>query len=135
MPIDVERYKRKIRRANPRFNLVPCIDILFTLLIFLVVTSSFQGINEGTSSSSGKPEPRETLGPSEYYLISVAGLKKVIVNNVDKSEYIKNSAIAVHTRVLDEGEITIRPREGLIIIQTHQGFPVNKAVNRNTQQK
>ncbi|MDI9623670.1 MAG: biopolymer transporter ExbD [Methanothermobacter sp.] len=127
MPIDVERYKRKIRRANPRFNLVPFIDILFTLLIFLVVTSSFQGINEG-ASSSGKPEPGESLGPSEYYLIPVAGLTKVMVNGVDKSEYIRNSAIAVHTRVLDEGEITIRPREGLIIIQTPPGFPVDKAV-------
>ncbi|MBC7100245.1 biopolymer transporter ExbD [Methanothermobacter tenebrarum] len=127
MPIDVERYKRKIKKANPRFNLVPFIDILFTLLIFLVVTSSFQGINEG-ASSSGKPEPGESLGPSEYYLIPVAGLKKVIVNGVDKSEYIRNSAIAVHTRVLDEGEITIRPREGLIIIQTPPGFPLDKAV-------
>jgi len=127
LPIDVERYKRKIKKANPRFNLVPFIDILFTLLIFLVVTSSFQGINEG-ASSSGKPEPGESLGPSEYYLIPVAGLKKVIVNGVDKSEYIRNSAIAVHTRVLDEGEITIRPREGLIIIQTPPGFPLDKAV-------
>jgi len=63
LPIGVERYKRKIKRANPRFNLVPFIDILFTLLIFFVVTGSFQGINEGTFSSSGKPEPGETLGP------------------------------------------------------------------------
>jgi len=133
LPIDVERYKRKIKRANPRFNLVPFIDILFTLLIFLVVTGSFQGINEGTSSSSGKPEPSETLGPSEYYLIPVSGLKKVTVNGMDKSEYIRNSAIAVHTRVLDEGEITIKPREGLIIIQTPPGFPVDKAVKSPTQ--
>lgn len=127
MAIDVERYRRKIKGANPRFNLVPFIDVLFTLLIFLVVTSSFHGANEG-GSSSGKPEPSESLGPSEYYLIPVAGLKKVTVNGMDKSEYIKGSAIAVHTSVLDEGEIIIKPREGLIIIQTPPGFPVDKAV-------
>jgi len=131
LPIDVERYKRRIKGANPRFNLVPFIDVLFTLLIFLVVTSSFHGTNEG-ASSSGKPEQGESLGPSEYYLIPVAGLKKVMVNGIDKSEYIKNSAIAVHTRVIDEGEIIIKPRNGLIIIQTPPGFPVDKAVRSPT---
>jgi len=131
LAIDIERYKRKIKGTNPRFNLVPFIDILFTLLIFLVITSTFHGTNEG-GSPSGKPEPSESLGPSEYYLIPVAGLKKVTVNGMDKSEYIKNSAIAVHTRVLDEGEIIIKPREGLIIIQTPPGFPADKAVKSPT---
>lgn len=131
LPIDVERYKRRIRRANPHFNLVPFIDMLFTLLIFLVITSSFHGTNEG-ASSSGKPEPGESLGPSEYYLLPVAGLKKVMVNGIDKSEYIRNSAIAVHTNVIDEGEIIIKPRSGLIIIQTPPGFPADKAVRSPT---
>jgi len=49
------------------------------------------------------------------------------------NQNIRNSAIAVHTRVLDEGEITIKPREGFIIIQAPPGFPVDKAVKSPTQ--
>ncbi len=127
MPFDIEKYRKKVKGNNPHFNMIPFIDILFTLLIFLVITSSFHAADEGVSSS-GKPEVNQGSGPSEYYLIPVAGLKKVTVNGIDKSEYIRNSAIAVHKRVIDEGEIIIRPREGLIIIKTPPGFPVDEAV-------
>ena len=55
------------RENNPRVNLVPLIDVIFTILIFLMVTSSFQAAAD-TSSSSGKPEINQTTGPSDYYL-------------------------------------------------------------------
>ena len=80
-----------------------------------MVTSSFQA-SADTSSTSGKPELNQTSGPSDYYLIPVAGLKSVTVNGVDMSKDIKNGAIAVHTKVIDEGEIIIKSKEGAIVI-------------------
>ena len=131
MALDIEKYRKNVRGQNPRFNMVPFIDILFTILIFLVVTSSFQAADQ-TSASSGKPEITESQGPSEYYLIPVAGLVKVTVNGVDMSSFIRNSAIAVHTRVIDEGEIIIKPKDGLIIITAPDDLPVDKAVRAPT---
>lgn len=127
MALDVNKYRNKLRENNPRFNMVPFIDVVFTILIFLMVTSSFSAADQ-TQSDSGKPQLNESSGSSEYYLIPVAGLKKVTVNGQDMSSYIRNSAIAVHTRVIDEGEMIIRPKNGEIIITTPQDFPINKAV-------
>lgn len=128
MAMDVNKYRNKLRNNNPRFNMVPFIDIIFTILIFLMVTSSF-GTADQTQSVSGKPQvSQQSGGPSEYYLIPVAGLKKVTVNGIDMSSYIRNGAIAVHTTVIDEGEIIIRPKNGEIIITTPTNFPPNEAV-------
>lgn len=127
MSMDVDKYRSKLRNNNPRFNMVPFIDIIFTILIFLVVTSNFGAADQ--MQSSGKPEiAQQTNGPSEYYLIPVAGLKKVTVNGIDVSGNIRNGAIAVHTTVIDSGEIIIRPKNGEIIITTPANFPVQKAV-------
>lgn len=128
MAIDTNSYRRKLQTRQARVNLVPLIDVIFTILIFLMVTSSFQAVAD-TSSSSGKPQISQSSGSSEYYLIPVAGLKKVIVNGVDMSSYIRNSAIAVHTRVIDEGEISIKPKEGAIIITAPAGMSPDKAVS------
>ncbi|WBF07376.1 ExbD/TolR family protein [Methanothermobacter thermautotrophicus] len=125
MALDTERYRNKIH-GKPRFNMVPFIDILFTILIFLVVTATFSG--GGSGEASGKPEISENTGPSEYYLIPVAGLRRVTVNGIDMSDRIRNGAVAVHTRVIDEGEIIIRPKEGAIIITTPPDLPVERAV-------
>ncbi|MGF7117748.1 ExbD/TolR family protein [Methanobacterium oryzae] len=127
MALDVNKYRNKIRENNPRFNMVPFIDVVFTILIFLMVTSSFSAADQ-TQSDSGKPQMSESNGSSEYYLIPVAGLKKVTVNGQDMSSYIRNSAIAVHTNVIDYGEITIRPKNGEIIITTPPDFAIDKAV-------
>lgn len=128
MTMDINKYRNKLRDNNPRFNMVPFIDIIFTILIFLVVTSSFAATDQ-TQSVSGKPQvTNQTSGPSEYYLIPVAGLKKVTVNGIDMSGYIRNGAIAVHTNVIDEGEMVIRPKNGEIIITTPPGFAIDKAV-------
>jgi biopolymer transport protein ExbD len=128
MALDTSRYRNKLRDNNPRVNLVPLIDVIFTILIFLMVTSSFQAVSD-TSASSGKPEINQTTGPSDYYLIPVTGLKSVTVNGVDMSNDIKNGAIAVHTKVIDEGEIIIKAKEGSIVITTPPGMSPEQAVN------
>jgi len=128
MAIDVDKYRNKLRQNNPRFNMVPFIDVIFTLLIFLMVTSTFGAAADQNQSVSGKPQVTQSSGASQYYLIPVAGLKTVTVNGQDMSSYIRNGAIAVHTDVIDQGEITIKPKDGTIIITTPPGFPVNKAV-------
>jgi biopolymer transport protein ExbD len=128
MALDTTKYRNKLQENNPRVNLVPLIDVIFTILIFLMVTSSFQAAAD-TSSSSGKPEINQTTGPSDYYLIPVSGLKLVTVNGVDMSKDIKNGAIAVHTKVIDEGEIVIKAKEGAIIITAPSGMSPDQAVN------
>ena len=42
---------------------------------------------------------------------------------------IKNGAIAVHTKVIDEGEIIIKAKEGSIVITAPQGMSPEQAVN------
>ncbi|MEG3224441.1 MAG: biopolymer transporter ExbD [Methanobacteriales archaeon Met13] len=126
MAIDTRAYRNKMRSKQARVNLVPLLDVIFTILIFLMVTSSFQAVSD---TSSGKPEVTQTSGTSEYYLIPMAGLHTVTVNGVDTSSYIRNSIIAVHTQVIDEGEIIIRPKDGIIIITTPPGMPPEKAVS------
>ncbi|BDZ70388.1 ExbD/TolR family protein [Methanobacterium petrolearium] len=127
MAINTQSYRRKLRSKQARVNLVPLIDVIFTILIFLMVTSTFQAASD--NGSSGKPEVTDSSGSSEYYLIPVAGLEKVMVDGVDMSSYIRDSAIAVHTRVIDEGEIIIQPKKGTIIITTPAGMSPEDAVS------
>lgn len=127
MALDVNKYRNKLRENNLKFNMVPFIDVVFTILIFLMVTSSFSGA-ESVQSDSGKPQISQSSGPSDYYLIPVAGLKKVTVNGKDMSGYIRDGAIAVHTDVIDGGEMIIRPKNGEIIITTPPEFSPEKAV-------
>jgi biopolymer transport protein ExbD len=127
MALDTSRYRNKLRQNNPQVNLVPLIDVIFTILIFLMVSISFQAAD--TSTSSGKPQMNETTGPSDYYLIPVAGLRLVTVNGVDMSKDIKNGAIAVHTRVIDEGELIINAKQGSITITAPSGMSPDQAVN------
>lgn len=127
MAIDTHGYRRKLRGKKARVNLIPLIDVIFTILIFLMVTSSFQAVSD--SNESGKPQMSQGSGNSEYYLIPVAGLKIVMVNGVDMSQDIRNNAIAVHKRVIDEGEIIIRPKESSIIITSPPDIPPDQAVH------
>lgn len=123
MALDIKKHREKIRGTKPEFNLVPLIDILFTILIFLVVASSFN-----PAIDTGKPAASDDTGNSEYYIIPVAGLQKVLVNGVDMSKDIRNGAIGVHSQVIDHGEISIKPQEGLIDITTPPGMSLAKAV-------
>lgn len=127
MALDTSRYRNKLRDSGPRVNLVPLIDVIFTIMIFLMVTTIFQA--SADTSASGKPQMNQTTGPSDYYLIPVSGLKSVTVNGVDMSNDIRNGAIAVHTKVIDEGEIVIKAKEGAIEITAPPGMSPDVAVN------
>ena len=133
MAIDVKKHKKKFLDQKPTINLVPFIDILFTIMIFLVVTSNFSADvqtddSDAASDASGKPNVTDVSGDQEYYIMPVANLHKVTVNGVDKSDLISGSAIGVQARVIDEGQIIIKPGE--IIITTPAGISPDKAVQR-----
>ena len=133
MAIDVSLYKKRfLEDQKPNINLVPFIDILFTIMIFLVVTSNFSAVDSPMdatdSGASGKPNVTDTSGNAEYYIVPVANLHKVTVNGVDRSDAIANGAVGVQARVMDEGQVTIKPGE--IIITTPDGITPEQAVQR-----
>lgn len=133
MAIDVKAYKKRfLDDQNPSINLVPFIDILFTIMIFLVVTSNFSAVDTPTqatdSGATGKPNVTDVSGDAEYYVVPVANLHKVTVNGVDRSDAIAGGAVGVQAKVIDEGQISIKPGE--IIITTPNGISPDKAVQR-----
>ena len=133
MTIDIKSYKKKFLDKKPSINLVPFIDILFTIMIFLVVTSNFSATDVQTdaadvNSGTGKPNVTDVSGNAEYYVMPVANLHRVTVNGVDRSDAISNSAVGVLARVIDEGQISIKPGE--IIITTPSGISPEDAVRR-----
>ncbi|WP_409200534.1 ExbD/TolR family protein [Methanobrevibacter sp. DSM 116169] len=131
MTIDIRSHKKKVLDQKPQFNLVPFIDILFTILIFLVLTSNFGEVTTDItdvddSSATGKPNVTDTSGTAEYYLVPVHNLQTVIVNGQDMSSLIRGGAIGVHTKVIDEGEVATSP--GKIVITTPPGMSPETAV-------
>ena len=70
MAIDVRKHKKKISDNKPNINLVPLIDILFTIMIFLVVTSNFSEDVQTADTSEdvdggGKPNVTSVSGSEE----------------------------------------------------------------------
>ncbi|WP_296783093.1 biopolymer transporter ExbD [uncultured Methanobrevibacter sp.] len=134
MAIDVKKHKKKFLDQQPRINLVPFIDILFTIMIFLVVTSNFSATDVQTDAaddvkdSGGKPNVTDVSGDQEYYVMPVANLHKVTVNGQDRSDAISGSAVGVQANVIDQGQVTIKPGE--IVIETPPGVPPEVAVQR-----
>ncbi|MBE6508883.1 MAG: biopolymer transporter ExbD [Methanobrevibacter sp.] len=134
MAIDVGKHKKKISDQKPNINLVPFIDILFTIMIFLVVTSNFSATDVQTDAAdvaedaSGKPNVTDVTGDQEYYIVPVANLHKVTVNGQDRSDAISGSAVGVQAKVMDEGQIIIKPGE--IDIKTPSGISPEQAVQR-----
>lgn len=133
MAIDIKSYKKRfLDDQKPNINLVPFIDILFTIMIFLVVTSNFSAVDapmDATDSgATGKPNVTDTSGNAEYYIVPVANLHKVTVNGVDRSDAISGGAVGVQAKVMDEGQISIKPGE--IIITTPPGISPEQAVQR-----
>lgn len=134
MAIDVKRHKKKILDQKPSINLVPFIDILFTIMIFLVVTSNFSATDvqtddaDVTSDATGKPNVTDVSGDQEYYVVPVANLHKVTVDGQDRSDAIAGGAVGVQARVIDEGQVSIKPGE--IVINTPGGISVDQAVQR-----
>ena len=134
MAIDVKKHKKKFLDQKPNINLVPFIDILFTIMIFLVVTSNFSATDVQTDAaddikeSGGKPNVTDISGDQEYYVVPVANLHKVTVNGQDRSDAIAGSAVGIQDNVIDDGQIVIKPGE--IVINTPPGVPIDKAVQR-----
>jgi biopolymer transport protein ExbD len=134
LAIDVGKHKKKVLDNKPSINLVPFIDILFTIMIFLVVTSNFSATDvqmddaDVVEDASGKPNVTDVSGDAEYYVMPVANLHKVTVNGQDRSDAIAGSAVGVQAMVIDEGQITIKPGE--IDIKTPAGISPDKAVQR-----
>ena len=134
MAIDVRKHKKKVLDQKPSINLVPFIDILFTIMIFLVVTSNFSATDVQTDDSdvvddaSGKPNVTDVSGDQEYYVVPVANLHKVTVNGQDRSDAIAGGAVGVQARVIDEGQVIIKPGE--IVITTPAGISPEVAVQR-----
>lgn len=133
MAIDVRKHKKKVLDQKPSINLVPFIDILFTIMIFLVVTSNFSAdvqtdATDAAEEASGKPNVTDVSGDQEYYVVPVAGLNKVTVNGQDRSDAIAGGAVGVQAKVIDQGELKIKP--GLIEIITPPGVPPEVAVKR-----
>ena len=134
MAIDIGRHKKKVSDNKPSINLVPFIDILFTIMIFLVVTSNFSATDVQTDDSdvvddaSGKPNVTDVSGDQEYYVVPVANLHKVTVNGQDRSDAISGGAVGVQAKVIDEGQVTIKPGE--IVITTPAGITPDVAVQR-----
>ena len=134
MAIDVRKHKKKFLDQKPSINLVPFIDILFTIMIFLVVTSNFSATDvqadtaDDLDQGTGKPNVTDVSGDQEYYVVPVANLHKVTVDGQDRSDAIAGSAVGVQARVIDEGQVIIKPGE--IVIQTPPGISVEQAVQR-----
>ncbi len=133
MAIDVRKHKKKVLDQKPSINLVPFIDILFTIMIFLVVTSNFSADVQTDDAdvaddASGKPNVTDVSGDQEYYVVPVANLHKVTVDGQDCSDAIAGAAVGVQARVIDEGQVIIKPGE--IVIETPPGISVEQAVQR-----
>jgi biopolymer transport protein ExbD len=102
-------------------------------MIFLVVTSNFSAdvqtdAADTAEDASGKPNVTDVSGDQEYYVVPVAGLNKVVVNGQDRSDAIAGSAVGVQAKVMDQGEVNIKP--GLIEITTPPGISPDVAVQR-----
>ena len=134
MAIDVKKHKKKFLDQKPSINLVPFIDILFTIMIFLVLTSNFSATDVQADTTSdvkdtgGKPNVTDVSGTEEYYIVPVANLHKVTVNGQDRSDAISGGAVGVHAKVIDNGQVSIKPGE--IIINTPPDVSVEDAVRR-----
>lgn len=120
MTIDTKRFKDKIEQRSPNINLVPLLDVIFTIMIFLLVMLSQHPTNDIQNYTQDQisAKPTSQSGTSEYYLLPLNGLHKVTVNGVDRSDMIRNGAVAVHTRVMDEGQIVIDSSSGSITIKS-----------------
>lgn len=135
MAIDVKSYRRKLLNQKPNINLVPFIDILFTIMIFLVVTSSFSSTtidvaDDTKNPDTGKPNVTDVSGDAEYYVVPVANLHKVTVDGQDRSDAISGNAVGVQANVMDKGQIIIKPGE--VVIKTPSGGSPHDAVQSPT---
>ena len=129
MSIDTKRFKDKLNEKSPGINIVPLLDVIFTIMIFLLVmlSQTSMDVPDHYSQDQVSAKPTSSSGTSEYYLIPLNNLQHVTVNGVDYSKYIRGDSIAVHTRVMDEGKIEMDSSTGTINILAPPDL-VDKAV-------
>lgn len=83
-------FRRAIRRDEPEINFIPLIDLLLVILIFLMVTTTYNRYRElavDLPSASGKPTPEAP----EQILVSVTAdgqyrIDKQIVGHADQRQ-------------------------------------------------
>ena len=114
MTIDVKSYKEKVLNRKPAINLVPLIDILFTIMIFFGLRTSLLG---GIIVI--------TLLIIPIFVRSMDEVARQLPKELLDATY-SLGATRLEANVIDEGQIQIKPGE--IIITTPAGVSPEEAV-------
>ena len=64
-------FRRKRRNGITEINLTPLIDVVFLLLLFFLITSTFAGENPGIQVELPKANAQSVQGESENILVTV----------------------------------------------------------------
>ncbi len=127
------------RREEPEINLIPMIDVLLVILIFMMVTTSYAKFSElqinlpeagGTTSGTQVKPINVAVDASEHYAINnkglpytginalAASLKEAADNQTDPTIIINADAKAPHQSVINVMEAARRAGYGRITFTT-----------------
>jgi biopolymer transport protein ExbD len=127
------------RREEPEINLIPMIDVLLVILIFMMVTTSYAKYSElqinlpqagGESSATKANFINVAVDASEHYAVNnqgltytgvdtlVAALKNAAGNQTDPTIVINADAKATHQSVINVMEAARRAGYGRITFTT-----------------
>jgi biopolymer transport protein ExbD len=127
------------RREEPEINLIPMIDVLLVILIFMMVTTSYAKFSElqinlpeagGTTSGTQVKSINVAVDASEHYAINnkgqpytgidalAASLKEAAGNQTDPTIVINADAKAPHQSVINVMEAARRAGYGRITFTT-----------------
>jgi biopolymer transport protein ExbD len=127
------------RREEPEINLIPMIDVLLVILIFMMVTTSYAKYSElqinlpqagGESSATNANFINVAVDASEHYAVNnqgltyagvdtlVAALKNAAGNQTDPTIVINADAKATHQSVINVMEAARRAGYGRITFTT-----------------
>jgi biopolymer transport protein ExbD len=127
------------RREEPEINLIPMIDVLLVILIFMMVTTSYAKYSElqinlpqagGESSATNANFINGAVDASEHYAVNnqgltytgvdtlVAALKNAAGNQTDPTIVINADAKATHQSVINVMEAARRAGYGRITFTT-----------------
>ena len=127
------------RREEPEINLIPMIDVLLVILIFMMVTTSYAKYSElqinlpqagGESSATKANLINVAVDASEHYAVNnqgltytgvdtlVAALKNAAGNQTDPTIVINADAKATHQSVINVMEAARRAGYGRITFTT-----------------
>ena len=127
------------RREEPEINLIPMIDVLLVILIFMMVTTSYAKYSElqinlpqagGESSATKDNFINVAVDASEHYAVNnqgltytgvdtlVAAMKNAAGNQTDPTIVINADAKATHQSVINVMEAARRAGYGRITFTT-----------------